>query len=268
MTKARTVRTLVDEWASIDQLLADIPAGQWAAPTSLPGWSVQDVVAHMVGTELSLTGEKPPADDSVRELPHVHNAIGATNERWVRLLRPESPAEVHRRFREITATRAEALAAMSEEDFLAPSWTPVGHGTYGRFMQIRVFDCWMHEQDIRHALDRPGNESGPGADASIDEVTAALGYVVGKKAQAPQGSSITMELDGPVRRTIHVLVDGRAAVVDELPGPATATLTMSSTVFTRIAGGRIPAGTGITGVTAAGDRDLADRVVRALPFTI
>ena len=32
------------------------------------------------------------------------------------------------------------------------SFTPAGKDTYGRFMQIRVFDCWLHEQDIRDAL--------------------------------------------------------------------------------------------------------------------
>jgi uncharacterized protein (TIGR03083 family) len=268
MTKAHTVRALVDEWASIDKLVADMPAAQWSTPTSLPGWSVQDIVAHMVGTELALTGERPPDDPSVHELPHVHNDIGAMNERWIRHLRTDSPADVLRRFREITATRAEALASMSEEDFFAPSWTPAGHDTYARFMRIRVFDCWMHEQDIRDAIHRPGNETGPGAELSLDEITMAMGYVVGKKAKAPHGSSVTFDLEGPAQRQIHVLVDDRATVVDELPGPATATLTTSSTLFTRIAGGRIPVDAGVTSVTTTGDDELAHRVAYALPFTI
>ncbi|ONI87602.1 hypothetical protein ALI144C_09485 [Actinosynnema sp. ALI-1.44] len=268
MTKAHTVRTLVDEWSSIDKLMADLSAEQWAAPTSLPGWSVQDNVAHIVGTELSLAGQQAPKNPAVRDLPYVHNDIGAMNECWVQWMREQSPAEVHRRFREITATRAEALTAMSEEDFNAPSWTPAGQATYARFMRIRVFDCWMHEQDIREAVGIPGNESGSCAELSIDEITAALGYIVGKKAQAPQGSSVTFDLTGPVSRQIHVLLDGRAAVVDSLPGAATATLSIPSTLFTRVAGGRLPAEAGFAGATLKGDKDLASRVVSALRFTI
>nr|WP_042185175.1 maleylpyruvate isomerase family mycothiol-dependent enzyme [Kibdelosporangium sp. MJ126-NF4]CEL16587.1 FIG00996207: hypothetical protein [Kibdelosporangium sp. MJ126-NF4]CTQ89062.1 FIG00996207: hypothetical protein [Kibdelosporangium sp. MJ126-NF4] len=268
MSKAQTVQALVDEWSSIDKLLAELTVEQWTAPTSLPGWSVQDNIAHIIGTELGLTGEQPPLDEAVRDLPHVRNEIGAINECWVQWMRPQSPAEVHRRFREITATRAEALTAMSEEDFFAPSWTPAGQGTYARFMRIRLFDCWMHEQDIRETLDRPGNESGPCAELSFDEITAALGFIVGKKANAAQGTSVTIDLTGPVTRQIHVQVDGRAAVVDELPGPATATLTMPSTVFTRVAGGRIPAEAGFARAKTQGDKELAERVAFALPFTI
>ncbi|ALG11137.1 maleylpyruvate isomerase family mycothiol-dependent enzyme [Kibdelosporangium phytohabitans] len=268
MTKAQTVQALAEEWSSIDNLLAELPTAHWATPTCLPGWAVQDVIAHIVGTELSLTGEQAPTDETVRELPHVHNDIGAMNECWVRWMRAQSPAEVHRRYRKVTATRAETLAAMSEEDFNAPSWTPAGPGTYARFMRIRLFDCWMHEQDVREAINRPGNESGLCAELAIEETTAALGYIVGKKAQAPQGTSVTIELTGPVTRQMHVLVDGRAALVDTLPAEATATLTMPSTLFTRVAGGRIPAEIGLAEATTKGDRELAERVALGLRFTI
>ncbi|CAM3716019.1 maleylpyruvate isomerase family mycothiol-dependent enzyme [Kibdelosporangium persicum] len=268
MTKAKTVQTLIDEWSSIDQLLAELPEEQWKTPTALPGWSVQDVVAHIVGTELNLSGKQPPEVPGVREYPHVHNDIAALNECWVESMRAQSPADVHRLFREATATRAEALTAMSEEDFDAPSWTPAGQDTYARFMRIRVFDCWMHEQDVREAVDRPGHESGDPAEMSLDEISVALGYIVGKKAKAPQGSSVTFDLDGPVRRRLHVQVDGRATVVPQLAGEATATLTMSSTVFTRLAGGRMPVELGFGRTTVKGDADLAEKVAFALPFTI
>ena len=39
---------------------------------------------------------------------------------------------------------------MTQADFDAPSWTPAGRDeTYGRFMRIRHYDCFMHEHDIR-----------------------------------------------------------------------------------------------------------------------
>ena len=66
-----------------------------------------------------------------------------------------------------------------------------------------------------------------------------LGYVVGKKAGAPQGSRVRFELTGPAARTINVEVGERAAVVDELSGPPTVTLTMPAGVFARLGGGRV-----------------------------
>ena len=64
-----------------------------AEPTSLPGWNVHDVVAHVIGTESMLQGvATPEADIDVSTLKHVRNDIGVLNERWVRKLRGLSHA--------------------------------------------------------------------------------------------------------------------------------------------------------------------------------
>ena len=124
--------------------------------TRLPGWRVTDVVAHLVGTESSLAGDPTPEDGTdVTDLPHVRNGIAAFNEKWVHALREETPEAMLARFREVTARRTEQLRGMSQDDCDAPSWTPAGDGTYGRFMQIRIYDCWLHELDIRDAVGRP-----------------------------------------------------------------------------------------------------------------
>jgi uncharacterized protein (TIGR03083 family) len=267
--KDAVVPVLVAEWAAIDKLLGSLRPDQWAMPTSLPGWSVHDNVSHLIGTECALSGQEPPPYKyDVRELAHVRNDIGAANELWVRGLRAESPARMLTRFREITASRTEALTAMTQEEFDAPSWTPAGEGTYGRFMQIRLFDCWMHEQDIREATGIPGNDDGPCAELALAEVSGALGYIVGKKAGAPDGAGVTIELTGPVHTTRHVAVDGRAAVVDALPAPPAVTMRLSSNLFARLAGGRVPVAERLNEIAFEGDLELGRRIARALPFTI
>jgi len=269
LDKDVVVPALAAEWASIDELLDSLTPAQWAAPTALPGWSVQDNVAHIIGTECLLAGRTaPPCDADVRGFAHVHNDIGAANETWVEGMRGESPARVLEKFREITAVRRKTLEDLPQADWDAPSWTPAGQRTYGRFMRIRLFDCWMHEQDIREAVGIPGNESGPAAEGALSEIVDALGFLVGKKAGAPQGTSVTVELTGPVHATWHVAVDGRAAVVDELPGPATATVRLPSNLFGRLVGGRVPVADRLGELTIEGDADLGRRVAHALPFTI
>lgn len=269
ITKDAVVSTLRAEWAAIEQLLSSLRPDQWAAPTALPNWSVRDNVSHIIGTEYTLSGERPPPSDvDVRGLSHVHNDIGAANELWVLGLREESPARMIDRFHTITAKRGTELEAMSQAEFDAPSWTPAGNGTYGRFMRIRLFDCWMHEQDIREALGIPGNESGRCAAVALSEVADALGYLVGKRAGAQDGTTATIELTGPEPVTWHIAVDGRAAVVADLPGPPTTTLRLSSTLFTRLAGGRVPVADRLDEITIDGDQDLGTRIANALPFTI
>jgi uncharacterized protein (TIGR03083 family) len=263
------VGTLLEEWAVIEDLLGGLDTTEWATSTALPGWTVHDVVAHLIGTESRLAGdEEPPGSIGVTPPAHVRNAIGAANEQWVRALRSEPPEAMLLRFHGVTRRRAELLSASSQEEFDAPTQTPVGIAPYRRFMEIRVFDCWLHEQDIRSAVGRPGHEDGRCAGMSVDEVVRALGFIVGKRASAPDGSAVTIELIGPVYRMVHVAVEGKAAVVTKLDRPATATLHLPSTVFVRLAGGRADALPGLDAIRLDGDLDLGHRVAQNLAFTI
>ena len=91
-----------------------------------------------------------------------------------------------------------------------PSWTPVGEKTYGRFLEIRVFDFWVHERDITTPLGWPTDDTGPRAEIALAEVEGSLGYIVGKKIGLPDGASIVFHLTGPLERDLSVVVDGRA----------------------------------------------------------
>ena len=158
---------------------------------------------------------------------------------------------------------------MSAAEFNAPSWTPAGEATYARFMQIRIFDCWMHEQDIRAAVGLPGNEDGARRRAAaLDEVVRALGYIIGKRGRAPDGSSVLIRLTGPVERDLHVVVDGRARVVDALDGEPTASLDLSSSLFLRLAGGREDAQDALGRIGLGGDQALGRQLATNLAYTI
>lgn len=267
-TKDSVVGTLVDEWAELDRLLSGLSEEQWGMPTGLPGWRVTDVVAHLIGTEAMLSGEQVPESEiDVKSLPHVHNDIAAVNEHWVRALSDEKPAAMLARFREVTVRRTEMLKEMSQEEFDAPSWTPAGKGTYGRFMQIRTYDCWIHEQDIRDALGLPGHDEGPAVDVALDESSRALGYLIGKRAGAPEGSTVRIDLTGPIHRTYTVAVEGRAALVDEPVASPTVTIRLDSPLFLRLCGGRAEA-SGQSGIDLDGDVELGRRIIENLTFTI
>ena len=207
---------------ALDELLAGLSEDEWRLPTPCPGWDVHANVAHIIGTESMLAGIDAPASDAdLGSLPHVRNDIGAFNEAWIVAYAEQSPAELLTRFREITKQRLAALREIDDDAWDKEGFTPAGPDTYGRFMRIRIFDCWMHEQDIRQAVGRPGHEGGPAVELALDEMAGALGYVVGKRAGAPDSSAVTFDLTGPAARQIHVAVDGRGKVVDSLDRRAT-----------------------------------------------
>jgi uncharacterized protein (TIGR03083 family) len=269
--KDRTVAALGEVWASLADLLGELTDDQWRLPSPLPGWSVQDNVAHIVGTEAMLAGQPGPGVEIDREAnQHVRNDIGAFNEQWVESLRPVPPNEVLSRFRELTGARLAILEEMSDEAWNAESFTPAGKDTYGRFMQIRVFDCWLHEQDIRDAVRKPGHETGLAVEVVLDEMATALGFVVGKKAGATAGQSVTFALTdgGVVVRELHVEVGERAAVVPALDGPATVVLTMPIGVMTRRCAGRVAADALLDEIVVDGDPALASKILENQSYTI
>jgi uncharacterized protein (TIGR03083 family) len=270
LDKSDVLSGLFGTWDSLDQLLSGLSEQQWQASTPLPGWCVHNVVAHIVGTESMLQGlNAPDVDIDASTLDHVRNDVGVANERWVRHLNAESGPQLLQRFRSITADRRKRLTDTPVDDWNAPTPTPVGLESFGRFMRVRLFDCWMHEQDIRDGVGLPSSDvelSGPAARLSLDEVAATMGYVVGKLGKAPEGSRVAIELTGPQARTIRVAVDDRAQVVDDFGGlDPTSTIRLDGLLFTRLAGGRTD---DTAGVELGGDTAVAARVVEHVNFVI
>jgi uncharacterized protein (TIGR03083 family) len=273
LDKADVLSGLFAVWDSIDALLDGLPETSWQAATPLPGWDVKAVVSHIIGTESFLAGIAAPQPDiDVSALDHVRNDIGVLNECWVRHLSGESGAGVLERFRAVTNDRRSALAGMSDEEWNAVMPTPVGPESYGRFMRVRAFDCWMHEQDMREALSRPSTDDeldGTVSQLALDEIEATMGYVVGKRSKAPDGSRILIELTGPLTRTVRVNVDGRAQAVADFGGQEpTAAIRLDGLQFTRLSGGRPMSAARAQDIELGGDQSVAAQVADNLNFVI
>ena len=104
LDKSDVLSGLFGSWDAIDGVVGDLSDSEWEQSTSLPGWTVHDVVAHVVGTESMLQGlGTPEADIDVSALEHVRNDIGVLNECWVRKLRGLSHAELLEHFRATAA---------------------------------------------------------------------------------------------------------------------------------------------------------------------
>ncbi len=134
------------------------------------------------------------------------------------------------------------------------------------YPRIRLLDArTRHPGRARNSRRRGRCARGTGG----REIVGSLAYVVGKLGKAPpDGSRITFELTGPLARTLHLEVHGRAALVPELSGPATSTITLDSGLFARLAGGRVHAFDHLDEITLGGDTTTGRRIVENLAFTI
>ena len=169
----------------------------------------------------------------------MKNAVGQFNENSISIRRDQPGVAVLAEFVDVTSQRLRLLGSMSAEDFDRVGWSPIGDIPYRQFMTVRLFDSWSHEQDIRRALDRPGHLTGPVVDAVLAWHARSLGYIVGKKAGAPDGSIVVFSVSGPTAADYVIEVrDGRASVVEKASGAPTATLTLDTEAFIALLGGR------------------------------
>lgn len=248
-------------YASVDGLLGGLAAEQFAVPSLCPAWTVRGVVGHLGGVEHMLLRSDPTSFET--SLPF--ELVGE----WLTAHAGDTDEEYVAAYRAVVAGRLDQFDSITDEQLAHPGVTPVGPGTYGRFMEIRVFDYWVHEQDMRVPLGLPGHEDGPAAEMAIDEIHRSTPYIVGKKIGLPDGRSISFELTGPVERTISLVVDGRAGLVEPLDA-ADVTVRCDSTTFALLACGRIdPQGPIDDGrITWTGSDEWGDRAARHLAFTM
>jgi len=263
------VALLSEEFAVVAAMCRSFDDADWGAPTCLPGWTVKDQLSHLAGTERMLAGESPPAV-SVVGADYLKNDLGRANEVWVEANRALPGSEVLAGFEEVAGRRLRALEAMTQADFDKPSWTPVGRDeTYGRFMRIRHYDCFLHEHDIRQALGLADRDDPAHVRSALEETAAAIGYIVGRKAAMPAGARVRIQLTGSIEATYLVAVNGRAQLVEHLEGGPTTGIRLPVMLFLRLSGGRAEASSETSAeIVLEGDTALAAQLVDNLAYTI
>lgn len=249
---------LVETWSAISGTLDLARSEDWDKPTSCPGWSVRDVVSHISGFELMISGTPAPQYDTSGDA-HVKNFVGQLNEAYVAERRSWPPSDVRAEFERLTHDAAARLAGMSDEEWEVVGWSPEGQVPFHRFMETRILDSWIHLQDIRDALAMPSDDHGIGEEIVVNRFEAAMPYVIGRRAEAPEGSRVRFSLIGRLARNFDIeVVEGRARAATT-PGEPIVEIVTPVALFWRRAAGRISADAFLraSSTEVIGDRDLA-----------
>ena len=268
MIPTETIDKLETIWRSVSALGAELDESDWKLPTDLPGWTVQDNLAHLIGTERALQG-LPSAQTPANVGPHVKNPIGQFNETEVEPRRGLSGAEVLKEWNALTDLRLTTLRSAGDDYFDKEMQTPTGPGTMADFLHIRVLDCWIHEQDMRRAVGKPGHLAGPAAEHTLDRLLRTIPIVVGKRAATPEGGAVVIEITGGVNRhLVCEVAGGRAAIVASATAEPLAAIALDSETFIVLATGRRPAGSMSDRIALSGDQALGQRIVDNLNMMI
>ena len=198
-------------------LLGELDDEQWAAPSRCEGWSVQDVVAHLVSVNqfwafsigAALGGEP------TRFLA-TFDPVTTTVE-LVEAVRSQSPSEVLDRFVETNEAIADAVAELDDDGWSTIAEAPPGHVPLRAVALHALWDAWIHERDIVLPLGLTPVEE-------PDEIAGCLGYVAALSpafvvaAGSTRPGAIAVEATDPdVRFVVDV---GESVVVRAGEAPA------------------------------------------------
>jgi len=270
MSNQEVVDLMEQVWSSIYSLCSPLTEAQWKTATDCPGWSVQDQMSHLVGSESGILGEPRP-DHTPQDTAHVKNDMGQSNEVVVDFRRSWSGQKVLDEFRDLTDRRMAYLRGLTEEQFATEMQTPIGLGTVTEFVRIRIMDAWVHEQDIRRALNIPGELESSVAAHAVGRVARAMPFVTARKAQAPDGSTVVFEITGPAGRVVPMAVQGgRGSELDTEPPSPTVKITADVETFMCLGCGRWDPAESISSgkIAVVGDTALGEKIVHQMNIMI
>jgi uncharacterized protein (TIGR03083 family) len=256
-------------WQAVNDflhLLEEIPEEEWTTPTDLAGWDVKACAAHTAHLEGILAGG-PEETAEVGEPPHVNGFMGLYTEIGVVNRRDASADAIINEIREATTARHTALLADPPTDGNASPQHIFGGvpWTIRVLLRNRPLDIWMHEQDVRRAVGRPGGMDTAAARHTAEYLAESLGFVLGKRVGAPAGTSLVLEMEGSAPFVFEIDDNGRGQRLVEPPSEPTTTLRMDRESFIRLSGGRCAAEPGK--VSIDGDQELGQQVVDHLATT-
>ena len=247
-------------------LLEQVPADQWHAHTDLAGWDVHDVAAHVAHIEAVLAGA-PEERIEVGEPAHVRGPMGVYTEQGVVARRDRTPDELINEIREAATARHTALLADPPTDATARPERIFGGITWDweRLLRNRPVDLWMHEQDVRRAVDLPGGMDSAGARHTAAYLAESLGFVLAKRIGAPAGTTAVLDVGGQPPVAYVVTAAGRGEPLPEIPPAPTVCLRLEREAFIVLAGGRREPDPGC--VEVRGDAELGRQVLRSFTVT-
>ncbi|MFJ6085630.1 maleylpyruvate isomerase family mycothiol-dependent enzyme [Streptomyces sp. NPDC092369] len=268
-----TLQPYADAWThsieAISELVQPLVEGEWNRRTPCPAWSVRDVVSHVIGLDCEMLGDPRPIHTLPRDLYHVGNDHQRYMEMQVDVRRHHTAPEMTSELEYVIIRRNRQLRNESRDPgakVRAPLGTEL---TLEESMRSHAFNVWVHEQDLRAALGRPGNLDSPGAQVARDVLLDALPAIVAEKADAPRSSAIVFDVHGPIEflRTIRVDIQGRGTL-ETAPalGPA-ATFTLDWETYVRLACGRVSLDAAADRVKAEGDPELTGAILRNFTVT-
>src|SRR5438067_5321040 len=151
------------ERAELLDLLSDLEADEWTAPTECPAWTVKGIALHLLADDLSLLSrqrDEEPSGIAIEpgaSFDELFVALDRFNEQWVEAAGFFSPPlliELLRLSGEWTYKFYAAVDGDRPGEIVA--WIGSEPAPYWLLTAREYWERWIHQLQIRRAVGRPG----------------------------------------------------------------------------------------------------------------
>ena len=221
----------------LESLLAELGDDEWHVQSRCDAWTVQDVVAHLVGVnafwEASVSAGLAGKPTRLLETfdPAAHPPL------IIEPMRALTPRATFDRFVASNDGFLGALAMLDDEGWSTPAESPAGHVPIRLLAHHALWDAWVHERDIAIPLGIAAAED-PNEITSCLRYAAAVGPVTSGDNRAFVGD-LGVVADGPDVRFTLTIGDS-VAVRDDPPVGETPCLRGSAVHLTEALSVRAP----------------------------
>lgn len=252
--------------AKLIEVLRSLRPNEWDVQTLAPAWKVRDVAAHLLDT--SLRKLSLVRDGCLVEKPRIHSEQDLVD--LVNRLNREG-VRVYRRFSPPVLIDMMEIACRQSADFhesLDP-FTPAAFNVSwaGEATSLNWFDTarelterWHHQQQIRHATNRPGIMTPELYHPVLDCFVRGLPHAY-READAAHGAVVQLEIAGDCGGTWLLFRGDRAwTFTASHPAKVTATVVIPQEIAWQVFTKGIDRAEALERSRIDGDRALAERV--------
>jgi uncharacterized protein (TIGR03083 family) len=186
---------LPDRQALLD-LLGELDPADWSRPTVCAGWDVRDVALHLLGVDLGNIASRRDGVAYLRptEEEDLGPFINRINAEWITASRRLTPRLI-RELLEFTAQPiSDCMAAVDASAVEAHvSWASAQPVARWLDLAREYMERWVHQQHIREAVGRPGQEE----PEFVGPVVAASMFALPIAMAGQDPGTLVLEIDGP-----------------------------------------------------------------------
>jgi uncharacterized protein (TIGR03083 family) len=181
--------------------LSSLSAEQWATPSRCEGWRVQDVVAHLTGTDLFWYASIRAGLEGTPTRILATFDPKATPAMMVDAVREASYEDTLASYVQANEAVCSVVESLDDQDWRAIAESPAGHVTMSAVAHHALWDSWVHERDVLVPLGMAPAEESDEIIASL-RYAAALGPALSLQSSAGRAGALAIVVEGPAARVV------------------------------------------------------------------